>query len=169
MSTYSEISDDYLMFETKMPVDYHDSIENYVSTEDMFRHMFNVLLEYDRCMSDKRDAKINPMSGRVSMRLENGLEFQIPEDIQKIAILKFIEMKKNAKENSEVTLQEQVAKLNRANGNNVQEEPCLMSKLLNVNNARILAIIICILLVCLVYKYYNEPSVPSIPRFEFDF
>lgn len=162
MSTYSEISDDYLMFETKMPVDYHDSIENYVSTEDMFRYMFNILLEYDRCMTDKRDAKINPMSGRVSMRLENGLEFQIPEEIQKIAISKFVEMKNNAKDNNNhQALQEQLLNSQKGNGKSNKANTNFLSGLISRSNAIILAVVIFVVILYLVYQYYNQA-----PRFD---
>lgn len=98
MSTYSTISDDYKMFETKAPVDYHDDITNYVSVEDMMNHMFKVLVEYDRCMSEKQEAAVNPMSGRVMMRIKNGLSFELPENIQRIAIAKYLEMKNQKKD-----------------------------------------------------------------------
>jgi hypothetical protein len=98
MSTYSTISDDYKMFETKAPVDYHDDISNYVSVEDMMNHMFKVLVEYDRCMSEKQEATVNPMSGRVMMRMQNGLSFELPENIQRIAIAKYLETKNQKKD-----------------------------------------------------------------------
>jgi hypothetical protein len=92
MSTYSDISDDYKMFETKATVDYYDSITNHVSVEEMMKHMFDVLAEYDRCLSKKQDAKVNPMAGRVIMRVSNGTTFEIPENIQKLAIARYLEI-----------------------------------------------------------------------------
>lgn len=92
MSTYSDISEDYKMFDSKAPVDYYDSITNYVSVEEMVKYMFSVLEEYDRCLMKKKNAKTNPMSGRVMMRVSNGLSFEIPENIQKMAISKYLEM-----------------------------------------------------------------------------
>jgi hypothetical protein len=97
MSTYSEISDDYKMFETKAEVDFHNNITNFVTVEQMMEHMFAVLAEYDRCMANKQDAKINPMTGRVSMRVQNGLSFEIPENVQKLAIVEYLEMKNRRK------------------------------------------------------------------------
>lgn len=91
MSSYSEVSEDYKMFDTKAEVDFYNSIENYVSVDDMMKHMFAVLVEYDRCLDKKQDAKVNPMSGRILMRVSNGLTFEIPENIQKIAIAKYLE------------------------------------------------------------------------------
>lgn len=93
MSTYSEVSEDYKMFDTKAEVDFYNSIENYVSVEEMMNHMFSVLTEYDRCLDNKQDAKVNPMSGRVMMRVKNGITFEIPENIQKMAIAKYMGMK----------------------------------------------------------------------------
>jgi hypothetical protein len=100
MSTYSTISEDYTMFDTKASVDYHDDITNYVSVDDMMNHMFKVLAEYDRCMSQKQEAAVNPMSGRVMMRMKNGLSFELPENIQRIAIAKYLEIKNQKKDMS---------------------------------------------------------------------
>jgi hypothetical protein len=99
MSTYSEISDNYKMFETKAPVEYHDDVKNYFTVEDMMNYMFNVLNEYDRCMSKKQDAQVNPMGERVHMRTETGIIFEIPQSIQKSAIAThlYLKNKKNEK------------------------------------------------------------------------
>lgn len=119
MSTYSTISDDYTMFDTKAPVNYHNDITNYVTVEEMMDYMLSVLTEYERCMSEKQDARINPMSGRVQMKLKNGLTFELPQNIQKLAIVKYMEMKNK---NQNIEKFDSVSNENDENGENDDDE-----------------------------------------------
>jgi hypothetical protein len=145
MSTYSEVSEDYKMFETKADANYHDSITNHVSVNDMMQYMFAILVEYDRCLSNKVDAKINPMSGRVMMSVGNGLKFEIPEDIQKLAIVKYLEMK-NKKKDITGCLRNQVQDTVQNSNNNIEAETKERhaldlehgTKLMSASNAKIL-------------------------------
>jgi hypothetical protein len=90
MDTYSSVSGDYQMFENKMQF---QELPKNVTIKDMLRHMFLILIKYDKAMSEGQDAEINPMSGRIIMNLEDGNSMEIPESIQRLAIVKFLEMK----------------------------------------------------------------------------
>jgi hypothetical protein len=102
MHIYSSINNDSEMFDLKDTVNYHNDITNYVSVEEMVAYMFAVLEEYDRCMLKKQEAEINPMSGRVMMRMKNGLSFELPENVQKFAIAKYLEMKEKKRNENNI-------------------------------------------------------------------
>lgn len=165
MSDYSSISEDYIMFNNKATVDYYDDIRNYVSEDEMMKYMFSVIAEYDRCMSHGQSAKINPMSGRVSMRLENGLEFEIPENVQKVAIVSYLNMKKDGTSIEEVLPEEEIMMEEEMNFNEMQDmngeqEKSMVTKLIEkVTRNKISSILIVILVVIiglLIYNNFNE-------------
>jgi hypothetical protein len=179
MSTYSTISDDYKMFETKALVDYHDDITNHVSVDDMMNHMFHILEEYERCMSEKQEAAVNPMSGRVMMNVGNGLTFELPENIQRIAIAKYLEMKSRGKDVSKCLEQKEQNIENFDSDNNkdgcnenVEEfSECYdkmkkmvapkIKKIRMPNRKTALTILLIIIIVYATYKYYEENKRPN--------
>jgi len=75
---------------------------NKVSREEMIRYMFKILEEYDRSMSIGHDPEINPMSGRISMQLNDNTSIDIPENVQRYAISLYVDMKKNKNSNETV-------------------------------------------------------------------
>ena len=94
MNTYSPADNN--MFDDKAEFSSPSENQN-PSVQEMLKHMFMVLIEYDKAMSQGQDAAVNPMSGRILMTLENGQTVEIPESIQKLAIVKFLEMQNSPK------------------------------------------------------------------------
>lgn len=141
MSTYSDISEDYTMFENKAEVKQFDSIYNHVSVNDMYNHMYNVLKEYEYKLSKGEDATINPMSGRVHMFF-NGVMFEIPEMIQKNAMEQYLNSK--------------YAEVNNSQPVKVVESDVEAVEKFMLNKNHILYIIIICLIVWYVYKHHYK-------------
>src|SRR5688500_853423 len=90
MSNYSAVNDDYKMFDNKMPLDETENTEA-PTEEEMIRYMFNILNEYNRSLNAGTEPTVDPLNGRVVMRLRNGRTYEIPERIQRFAIARYVE------------------------------------------------------------------------------
>lgn len=187
MSDYSSVSEDYIMFDTKAPVDYHEDVRNQISNDEMMKHMFGVLTEYDRCMVVGQDARVNPMSGRVTMRTRSGSSFEIPENIQKFAIIKYNEMINRQRQqggdigdeevdgevegeveevegDEEGGLDEEVLEEEGSQVSMVQK----MARRVRGNKlTMILTIILVLVILYALYKYLNENRAPTFDDFGF--
>jgi hypothetical protein len=151
METYSSVSNDYKMFDNKM--DFKESPKSTPSLQEMLKHMFIILMEYEKSMDDKQDAAINPMNGRVTMQLRDGTIFEIPENIQRIAIVKYLEMKNNP--NLQKALEPEIDTIASKPQPQIQVEKQKCAKRKSTLKKIVYAILIIAILFAL-YKYFNN-------------
>lgn len=67
--------------------------QNTVSNQAMMQYMFVALDNYNKAMSEGQDPIVNPLNGRVIMHTSNGRTVEIPENIQRMAIMRYLENK----------------------------------------------------------------------------
>jgi len=156
MDSYSTVSGDYTMFDSKMEL--NEQRESPVDENDMMAYMFGVLKEYERCLSNGEDAKVNPMSGRVQMQLQDGSSVDVPEHIQRSAIAQFLEMKKN----------------NVVAPQQVQLEESMPQRFINkvtptTRKGKIVTVVAIVLLVVILYMLYKYIHKDEMDFDEFDF
>jgi hypothetical protein len=65
--------------------------ENTVSKQEMMQYMFMALDNYNKQMNLGQDPIVHPLNGRIIMKLNNGKSVEIPENIQRMAIMRYLE------------------------------------------------------------------------------
>ena len=67
--------------------------QNTVSNQAMMQYMFVALDNYNKAMSEGQDPIVNPLNGRVIMHTSDGRTVEIPENIQRMAVMRYLENK----------------------------------------------------------------------------
>ncbi|ATZ80299.1 hypothetical protein BMW23_0241 [Bodo saltans virus] len=151
MDSYSAIGDSDKMFDDKAPLNI-DNLTPRVSDEDMLKYTFAVLIEYDRAVSTGETPNIDPMNQQIVMQLDDGSAVAIPENIQRVAIMKYMELKNKNQPN-------QQNQVNQVNESQNSFSGSLVPKTRKGKIVTILAIVFLIIIIYALYRYINDEDV----------
>lgn len=152
METYSTVSGDYQMFDDKMPIDSENTDKP--SDVEMVRYMFRLLDEYNRSINAGQEPAINPLNGRVTMKLRNGQVYEIPERIQRFAIYRYVQASNNTSLRQQGQTQVPVQRTTET-----QETTTTSSEETDKKNKMFTNVVVILLIVAiayLLYRYFTE-------------
>ena len=132
--------------------------QNTPSVQEMMQYMFVALDNYNKAMSEGQDPMVNPLNGRVIMRTNDGRSVEIPENVQRMAIVRYLENKKGPQfvEIDQEQEQEQEQKQVHAQARVVATRPVAQPKEPETNKyLMIFGILLLIFILYKVYKYYK--------------
>lgn len=144
MDTYSTVNGDYQLFEDKMPIE--TETNDMPSQQEMIKYMFKILVEYSRSINAGEEPAVDPLNGRVTMRLNNGKVIDIPEEIQRFAIAQYVRAAHAGDPRVQTAVQPQ-RRVIVEEDNSDKKDKTMMN---------ILIIVLIIVVVYLLYKYFNR-------------